>query len=257
MMKEKPIHEFCHRFLFLLLLPVLFTQMSCSHVVEPIVPKEESSNGILPLKVGYYWKYKNYYLKSDGSISGERIEEGYKITKYSSIKIETEEYKVFHRISGYFDPSINQYRYGSDEWLFRNFDNGLYLMGGNYRNDSINTKLLWYKYPVKKGDTWKSPHLVYNLIEQKYMIKDSTIYTCTETDALFETPLGNFICVVYYHRVNYHDYDVYGIEDIFEYYTEGVGLVGFITYGYDEKSKLSYPGRKKILFETNVNSKQN
>lgn len=239
-------------FFFLLLLPVLFTQISCSNIVEPIVPKEESSNGILPLQVGYYWKYKNYYLKSDGSISGEGIEEDYRITKYSSIRFGTEEYKVFHRISGYFDPTINQYRYGSDEWLLRNFDSGLYLMGGKYRNDSIYTKLIWYKYPVKKGDTWKSPHLVYDLVEQKYIIKDSTTYTCTETDALFETPLGSFTCIVYYHRVRIHDYDVDDTKDYYEYYKSGIGKVGVVTYRYDVKEKYSYPIMKSILFETNV-----
>jgi hypothetical protein len=242
----------------LIVMAMLFLN-SCNkeNLVEPEQPKvEETSNGILPLKVGYYWKYKNYYLKEDGSIANEDLEDEYMITKSSSINVNNESYIVFHRIYGYLDPVIAAYRYGIDEWLFRNFDNGIYQMGGKYKTDSIYTKLIWYKYPVRKGETWKSPHLTYYPIEAKYMIADSITFTCTDTNAVFETPLGNFNCVVYYHREK-QDEDVAALLDIYEYYSYGIGLVGRKIYSYFPFDQKSYPKSKRLLYETNVITNKN
>ena len=226
--------------------------IGCAQPTEPDDPiEEEVSNGILPLKVGYYWKYKNYYLREDSSVAGVGIDEEYIINKSSSILIDNKNYVVFHRIWGYLDPNIEDYRFGSDEWLYRNFYDGLYLMGGKLPSDSIFTNLIQYKYPVRKGEIWKSPHLVYDLIENKYMISDSIIFSCTDTNAIFETPSGNFSCTVYNHKEN-QDPDVSEKLNIYEYYAVNVGLIGIIYKGYFNNPDSSYLKSKKVLVQTNV-----
>ncbi len=151
--------------------------------------------------------------------------------------------------------TVNPYINTDDsfEWLYRNYDDGLYQMGGTMPTDSIYTKMLLYKYPVQKGETWISPHLVYDLLQEKYMIPDSITYTCIDTNALFETPLGGFSCVVYYHREKLPEEDVLDRwQIIYEYYSIGLGLVGEITCGYHESTQKTYPVSKRILVATNV-----
>ena len=243
-------------FNILILSSFILLHASCNNPEEP--PPKDSvevaiSNGILPLKVGYYWKYQNYYLKADTSISGEGRTEEYKINKLSTTIYSNENYSVFHRIWGYFNTSMGHYIYAADEWFFRNFNDGLYQMGGKVNDDSIYTKLLWYKYPVQKGETWESPDLVYNTLTNNFFINDSTTYTCTDSNVVFKTPLGNFSCIVYYHREIDNEGDVISITDIYDYYLPNLGLVGEITYGYDKYSQRSWPIMKKVLIETNVN----
>jgi len=255
-MKSNDITKYITSFIIIIIIILIFSQGSCSNPVEPVnnndTVKAEVSNGILPLKVGYYWKYKNYNLREDSSIAGEGIDDEYKITKYSKITLGDTNYVVFHSIYGYLDST--GYIFDSDEWYLKNFHDGLYLMGGNYEADSIYAKLIWYKYPVKKGESWQSPHLVYNLIQNKYLIEDTVSYTCIDTSAIFNTPLGNFKCVVYYHRWVDNEGDAMSIWDIYDYYSYNMGLVGELTYEPDPTTQKDIPLYKKVLTQTNVNN---
>lgn len=225
----------------------------CDNSVKPEPPNdEEISLGILPLKVGNWWTYRDYDLKPDGSIN-ELIpytEFNYLIKSSHSITVDNENYVVFGRAWKYTDNE----NYSTSEWLFRNFNNGLYAMGGKMPTDSIFTKLLKYKYPVQKGEAWKSQNLVYDLYDKKYLILDTVTYTCIDKNVLFETPIGNFSCTVYYHREDLDD-DVSEKADIYEYYSKDVGLIGTITYGYFEFDQKSIPKFKRILVSTNVLTK--
>ncbi|MBS3944313.1 MAG: hypothetical protein KGZ42_02345 [Melioribacter sp.] len=229
--------------------PILLS-LSCENSLEPDLPnKSEISRGILPLKVGYYWIYRDYDLKADGSINEfiPYTEFKYLIKSSSLITVDNASYVVFDRTWKY----TNSENYSTSEWLFRNFDNGLYTMGGKMPTDSIFTKLLKYKYPVQKGESWGSPNLVYDLYDRKYLIYDTVKYTCTDTNAVFETPIGSFSCTVYYHREDLDD-DVSGKLDIYEYYSKDVGLVGSMTFGYFEDNQKIIPKFKRILISTNV-----
>lgn len=231
----------------LLLFVLLFFR--CDNSVKPEPPDEEISRGILPLKVGYNWTYRDYDLREDGSIN-ELIpytEFNYLIKSSSSITVDNKSYVVFGRTWKYTDSD----NYSTSEWLFRNFNDGLYAMGGKMPTDSIFTKLLKYKYPVQKGESWESPHLVYDVYDRRYLIYDTITYTCTDTNILFETPIGNFSCTVYYHREDLDD-DVLAKADIYEYYSADIGLVGVITYSFFEHNQESYPKTKRMLVSTNV-----
>ena len=233
---------------------------------EPIM--EDGSYGILPLKVGNTWEYQQYVLKKDGSILKEGNRIRYKIIGTS--------YDPSHKI---LEPVYNM----SLEWLdttynpawqldpltpfLRNYNDGLYIMGGRetamdgYTPDTLYTKILNLKYPVYKSEKWRSPGLSNSFffpLNEPYLIKDTTTYICVTTDAKFETPVGIFSCIVYYHRYRLTTSDdEVGPYDIYEYYCENVGLVAVVTNKYDDYYKQSYPLYKKVLISTNVINNKN
>lgn len=73
---------------------------NCSNSMEPNPPHEkEISHGIQPLKVGYFWIYRDYYLREDGSINNNIPYTEFKslIRTTSSITIDDENYVVFNQ----------------------------------------------------------------------------------------------------------------------------------------------------------------
>jgi hypothetical protein len=218
--------------------------------VEPgTVANEEASFGIVPLKVGYYWEYKTYALREDSSTGLEIERASWKVTRTSLDPSHVNQGPLFHRVFiNPYDNSRSEF-----EWLYRNYTDGLYQMGGTMPSDSIYTKILLYKYPAQKGETWKSPHLVYDLQQRKYLIPDTIAYTCVDTNAVFETPLGTFSCVVYYHWESIPEEDVlYRWKILYEYYAKGIGLVGITKFWYDHFTGQSHPESKRVLVATNV-----
>lgn len=248
----------------LLFIPLLYNSFACEKSVDPKPVLQDTtkvdsvrgelSDGLLPLRVGYYWKYRNYYLNEDSSYRFEDIQDEYRITKSSIVTINNKSYTIFHRIWGYLNPETLVYQYASDEWFFRNFDDGVHIMGGKYNQDSIYTNINWYRYPVKKGETWKYPHLAYLPDKQVYAIYDTVTYTCTDTNAAFKTPIGTFKCAVYYHRQKL-DEDVLEQRDVYDYYSQGVGWVGTVEYSYFEYTHERYPKKVRMLIATNVLNK--
>ncbi len=254
-------------FLLLTLIVTVLLLNSCNHstLPEPII--EDGSYGIVPLRVGNSWEYKKYNLRKDGSILREGNRIRYKIISTS--------YDPSHKIQ---DPVYNI----STEWLdttyssiwqqdpqvsfFRNYNEGLYIMGGKepaMGGDTANTiyiKILNLKYPVNKGEKWRSPmsHAFQLRLSEQSLLNDTTTYSCIETNAKFETPLGIFSCIVYYHRFRLKTgEDEVGPYDIYEYYSENVGLVAVITNKYDDYYKQSYPLYKQVLISANVINNKN
>ena len=124
-------------------------------------------------------------------------------------------------------------------------------MGGLGPLDTIYTKLQYLIYPVQKGRTWMTPHLVYNPRDGKFQVPDSVAYSCADTSGLFETPVGRFVCVVYNHIETLEE--VPGtLRDVYDYYAIGVGKVGTVTYNYIVSTQKRYPLSKSLLVGTNV-----
>ncbi|MEX2117244.1 MAG: hypothetical protein WEB37_10165 [Bacteroidota bacterium] len=225
-------------------------QVSCSDLgVEqggPAPIDDVVSLGVHPLKVGYYWHYKTVTLKEDSTEGNEFEQVKFEITRHS-YNPQTPDEPMFHKV--FVNPSTNTR--SEYEWLYRNYVDGLYLMGGRMSTDSIDTNILLLKHPVSKGESWISPHLVYHLIDREYQIPDSTVYTCVDTNAVFETPVGTFSCYVFYHRESLDD-DVSAKADVFEYYSSEVGLVGVVTMSYFKDTQQRIPKSKRILISTNV-----
>ena len=223
---------------------------ACKHSDGPFGPNplsEGVSPGIVPLKVGYYWNYKEYILNQDGTTGAQIDAFNYQITTTSMDPTGLIQEPMFERIT--FAPSVGM---ASDfVWLYRNYDDGLYLMGGIMPTDSVFMKLPLLRYPAKPGDSCIHPHLVYDLLLREYIISDSVLYTCVDTSATFETPLGTFQCVVYFHREDLEE-DVLAKWDHYDYYAPGIGLVGATKYDFFEHTGESFPHSKTVLVETDV-----
>ena len=222
---------------------------SCNHATEPPVSAEEpASHGILPLKVGYYWHYKEYHFEQDSTVGLPVGETRYRIRRVS-----------FHATGngycsslplGVLAPLTNT---ESDlEWLRTNNANGLYLMGGMSLTDTLLTRHLDRKYPLAKGDSWFRPHLVYDLLEETFVCRDSILYTCVATEVLFATPLGTFSCVVYRYIEDLSEEDVLTDWEHYEYWAYDMGKVGDIKYIYDQRTGDRSLSTKTVLVETNV-----
>jgi hypothetical protein len=131
---------------------------------------------------------------------------------------------------------------------------------GGYPADTLYIKILNLKYPVNKGEKWRSPmSRAFQLrLSEQSLLNDTTTYSCIDTNAKFETPLGIFSCIVYYHRFRLKtSEDEVGPYDIYEYYSENVGLVAVITNKYNDYFKQSYPLYKQVLVSANVINNKN
>ncbi len=243
--------RFSFRPISALLLSALFlTQLpSCHNPTEPPpdVPPEFISRGILPLKVGYYWQYDRYALTDSGTTAGKIGSIGFKISGRSVSASPQYGDTVLHWVP--YDPQTGQTGYV--EWFYRNYSDGLYIMGGRAPTDSVYTKLQLLKYPVRKGDAWTRPHLIFHILDQKFSIPDSLSYACIDTNALFETPLGTFACIVYNHMEPIEE--IPGKEyDILEFYSRTIGKVGEIRHIYSTSTHDRFPIQKDVLVSTNV-----
>jgi hypothetical protein len=219
---------------------------TCTHVSGPEQPDGPTSLGIIPLKVGYSWNYTTYSLREDSTVGPVIGPTKFEIVRTSVNPTDGE--TLFHM--AYVDANTNQ---PSDfEWLYCNHDDGLYLMGGKMHTDSVYTRILLYKFPVLKGETWRSPHLVYDLLQKRYTITDTLIYSCVDTDTVFITPLGVFSCAVYYHRIIDDEGDAVSKQDLFEYFAKEVGHVGTVTLTYDDALRKSFPNSRTVLMRTSV-----
>ncbi len=232
----------------LIVVPMLMVLVFSCNNIEPeeIVIHETENNGLVPLKVGNYWKYKVDWLKEDGSFSYAGWPYEAKITGQilsSLAQNDRPRYKrVYVNKFGNVDPF---------EWFYRNEEDGLYLMGGKNTNDSAFVKLLYLKYPVKKGETWLYTDLFFDVYEEKYILDEPIQYTCIDTAAIFDTPLGSFKCIVYYCREEIAS-DVSAEHDVYSYYAPNIGLVGIVTNSYFKGWNKSFPKTKTYLVETNV-----
>jgi hypothetical protein len=240
--------------LFILGAISIFCGLSCRRSVEPgTVANEEASFGIVPLKVGNYWEYKTYASREDSSTGLEIGRASWKVTRTSLDPSHVNQGPLFHRVFiNPYDNSRSEF-----EWLYRNYTDGLYQMGGTMPSDSTYTKILLYRYPVQKGETWKSPYLVYDLQQRKYLIPDTIVYTCVDTNAAFETPLGKFSCIVYYHRMIDNEGDAVSKQDIYEYCSKEVGVIGIITLVFDDALQKRFPYSKRVLVATTILDSKN
>lgn len=234
-----------------LIIVALMLTISCNdNSYEPINTNliEIENQGLIPLKVGNYWKYKTDMLKEDGSFSYEEWAYETRITNSSMNPKEQNDKPRYHRSYS------SKIGLDEHEWLFRNQPDGLYQMGGKTKGDSIFTELLLLKYPIKIGEKWNSEILSYDIYLKEYLIGDTITFTCTDTAATFQTPIGTFKCFVY-HRRQSQGSDVWAQLDIYEYYSPKVGLVGIITNSYFPSNIYPpkvYPKRRTYLYETNV-----
>ncbi len=72
---------------------------------------------------------------------------------------------------------------------------GMVLMGGVSPTHSLIEPQLLYRYPVKKGDSWKAYSLNYNATDNLFYKGETATLTCTDTLQYVTVPAGIFECV--------------------------------------------------------------
>lgn len=177
---------------------------------------------LVPLTVGNNWSYQ-----VTGFVNGELIE-GFtdtvvvRIVDKLTVNTNGSSYEV--GIEDLFRPRTNS---ATDfKWLDWNGNDGFYRVGGVSSTDTLIQKFLNLKFPVNKGENWRVPLLVYNFGTNKFSLDDTLTYTCISIDSTFETLAGTFQSYVYNYSISKIEDDVVINDDIYEYYSPGIGLVG-------------------------------
>lgn len=148
-----------------------------------------SGSVIMPLKVGNYWTFVDSSFDDVGAFI-EADTSTLSITGKKTIEYGGASYEVF---------LWTWITYGSDHsWLMGNGDGGLYLFGGTSpKGDYILTKSLSIKYPAETGDEWEEYNVMYSSLDSSFSISDTSLTSCTSTDAVLPSPLADFICYRY------------------------------------------------------------
>lgn len=120
---------------------LLLLAIGCHQAPEPEVSEEPISHGILPLKVGYYWRYAEYPFNPDSTLGPRSGETGFRITQVTPASQGSDSTLLFHSVS--WDPATNVLSPLST--LRTNLADGLYLMGGIAPTDTFVTNLLYRK----------------------------------------------------------------------------------------------------------------
>ena len=195
---------------------VFLTSCKDNSTLEPVKPIEKKDQ-IMPLTVGNRWVYATTYSYGQGdTIIWEVLSKtdvdigGGKITAYG----------------------MNYYLKGSAQpdyqWLFSNKSDGLYVLGGLTKTDTLITMYLKLKYPSVENDSYQVIGLRYSRSNEIFYIKDTLMFSLVSTSDTLETPAGKFTgCYVYNYRIKQAD-DVSGFDDFHDYFVPGVGLVGTI-----------------------------
>lgn len=206
---------------FLTLILVFF---NCTEF-EPTIEEEEclklGGDVLLPLDKGNEWsevQHRYYRGQINDSSTDTFIN---KIEEIISINYDGENYDVGvqRRYNSEGQPSpLNK--------LYWNGPDGLYYMGSFAEGDTLLNKMLYLKYPVEVGDSWRYPR---NFFDGRNTIVDSVQVSCVDINVLFETPADTFRCIVFQYTIR-PQFDVLARWHYFTYFTPGVGQVGNLIY---------------------------
>jgi hypothetical protein len=224
----------------ILLLLVSFctlSRVSCMEINAPVeqieIPKE-----LMPLSVGNKWRYLSGHLGSPDTTIFE-------ITREVTVTIASMAHRAFaytYSLQGSSQTGI--------QFLLWNGSDGLYWLGGISPRDSLFAKILGYKYPANAGESWLVPIIAYSESNNRFYVRDTLKFELVGTNEEFETPSGKFDCYVYkYSRKPSND--VSERWDYYDYFSPGVGLVGFISRG---QSDQRITGRS-VLYDYQISSK--
>lgn len=164
-----------------------------------------------PLAVGNWWEYEIRYIWTDTL--------RYEVRRQVPVSVRGESYTAFAFNLVPFPAGVPEYY-----WLYRNGENGLYLMGGIAETDTLFINELEYRYPAKVGETWQVPQLAFSRSSFEFYVSDTLEITLVDDAREVETPAGAFRCYVYKFSLKPAE-DVAAVWDYFMYYQPRVGLV--------------------------------
>lgn len=210
--------------------------------VEPLDELISPDNELIPLAVGNYWVYEQWYYADPTWLDTVRNEVLY------THDIIVENTKVH---------AYGIYRFRYDErprddalvTLVANGPEGYYSLGLRIPTDSL-YKLnegLHYKYPASIGDTWEFTTAIYNQQNEEMRLGNTRTIKLIDTTKTVEAPAGDFKnCYVY----RFNDFRTASTLIHHVYIKPMVGIVGMDTYAGDVLF-----GQQQLL-EYEINGKQ-
>ncbi len=215
---------------------VLWFAACSDHQTSP-----SKSRVIQPLSTGTSWSYVSYTYVGDSLVAG--LTDSTKQAIVGSASIACEGRQLFVGLMAFFygsadTPAVNL------RWLYWNGADGLYNLGGFGSEDTLILSVLNIKFPAAQGDSWRVPHLVFDVLLRKFTVRDTLVYSCISTGDQLATPVGTFDCHVYHYRIRPED-DVSEYWDYYDYYAPDIGKVGtVIRSSYDGSLK-----RRQLLYK--------
>lgn len=201
---------------------------------EPLEELLPPKNELIPLAVGNYWVYEQWYLDPTW-LDTVRNE----VLNVQNIIVENT--KV-HAYGAY------RFRYDTrprDDALISlaaNGPEGYYSLGSRTPTDSLYklSQGLYYKYPASIGDTWEYTNSHYNAETGKFSLGSTRTIEFIDTAKIVETPAGTFEnCYVYSHW----DWSDTSMFIHYIYVKPMVGIVGIDTYDIEDE----FVGQQRLL----------
>ena len=193
--------------------------------LNELLPPE---NELIPLEVGNYWVYEQWYLDpSNKDTVREEIIGTRRIIAEDNI---ADAYKSV------------RFRYDSrpaDDALIAlkaNGPDGHYFLGGWTEIDSLYINNRRYAYPAEAGDSLESRQILFDTEMQEYKIGSTRTIELMETNRTITTPAGVFEnCYVYRHQ----DYNRLFPYYQYIYVKPGIGIVGGKTVGTNDSTNYA------------------
>ena len=196
------------------------------------LPDVLNTDVLVPLTVGNWWKYETTtFIPSPEPDRKDSL----MLRIFEDTLVTYKGQSFLAAVRGWYIEKEDIVR--DRRWLYMNNNEGLNIVGGVSKYDTISTKYVERKFPVNAGDSWKIQELEFEPFQ--WVFSDTVVVNCIATDEPFETPAGTFQCYVYrYIKPLQH---ASGKREHFVYYTPGIGMVG-----WEERSL----GEEKFLFRT-------
>ena len=223
---------------------LVFIQFSCDSSTLQSNKDEHCSQTVsdefMPLSVGSFWAYD--YKKIDGeNVSYQEIRKYY-INDTLTYSLDNKQYHVsamsiLTSSLDFMDMDYSRFYYQGSDGIYKAgfiFDTNLVLI----------TPELLYKFPVNVGNSWWVKNLSIDSTQDSLIILSTIKYTCVATDELFVTPLDTFETIVY-GRSSKMAPDVSSYWHYFDYFSPGIGLVGYDIYSTID-STLAYEERLNL-----------
>ncbi|MEO9884667.1 MAG: hypothetical protein ABJR05_02480 [Balneola sp.] len=206
-----------------------FTGNEEKELNELIAPENE----LIPLEVGNYWVYEQWYL--DPSFKDTVREEviGKRRIVAEDIIVDAFESVRFRYDTRPADDAILPIK--------ANGPDGHYFLGAWAKVDSLYINNRRYKYPAKVGDVWKSTSSIYDSKNSRFLIGSSRTIELIDTTKTVVTAAGTFEnCYVYKNN----DFSPTSTLTHFYYIKPTVGIIGLDSRIDDEPELL---GQWRIL----------
>lgn len=185
-------------------------------------PEGPAPDELFPLEVGNRWLYRSWYF-SPSNADSFAVE----ITERLTFEHRGETLTAYAESRGLLGEEPLPW-----QWLYGYGRDGLYLMGGLTATDTLYTKLLERRTPMRVDDGHRFTRLAYGTgwttgpaSEARFYVSDDTLEVRLLAEGHpFETPMGTFDCYVYWYEFLPSD-DTNGLWDVFDYFVPGIGMV--------------------------------